>query len=234
MIKTKSNEIVLVVVAHPDDEVLGMGGTIAYHINKEDKVYGMYMTDGTSARKNISKNSKLSKVNRINAAKKAANILGFTWLDAGNFPDNEMDKEPLLKYIRLVEKVKKKINPTIVYTHSIADLNIDHRITNQAILTAFRPQPNESCKEINSFEIPSATDYGHNVVAERFVPNKYVDITDFIKQKIKALNCYNDEMKDYPHPRSYAGIEILAKYRGMGIGVNYAEAFQILRSIVKK
>jgi LmbE family N-acetylglucosaminyl deacetylase len=224
----KKKHIVLVIVAHADDETLGMGGTISRHVNNGDIVYGISMTDGVSSRNFW---SKVKSKDRINASIKAGNILGLSWIERGNFPDNAMDTVPLLDVIRLIEKVKFKLCPTIIYTHSSADLNIDHRVVCNATITAFRPQPGEIWQEIRTFEIPSATDFGHKSITNSFYPNLYIDIKDTWSTKLAALNEYNIELREPPHSRSIEGIENLAKLRGNQSGLSYAEAFEIIRKI---
>ena len=118
-----------------------------------------------------------------------------------------MDAYPLLDVVKAVEKAKKEHNPTLVYTHSCGDLNVDHRVVANAVLTAFRPQPSETCKEIRLFEVASATDYGNPAVTGSFDPNLFVDITNNWASKERALNAYRDEMRDYPHRRSIEGIK---------------------------
>jgi LmbE family N-acetylglucosaminyl deacetylase len=229
---TKKNTInrhtVLVVVAHTDDEVLGLGGTIAKHVENGDIVYSVSMTDGLGARGG--ENEEEIKI-RAQASINAAKILGLTWIEGGNFPDNAMDSVPLLEVVKVIEKAKSLINPTIVYTHSSADLNVDHRVVSQATLTAFRPQPNEVWEEIRAFEIVSATDYGHKSITNIFYPNFYVNIKHTWDKKLAALNEYKMEMRDEPHARSFKGLENLAKYRGNQVGLYYAEAFEIIRKI---
>jgi LmbE family N-acetylglucosaminyl deacetylase len=223
-----NSHIVLVIVAHRDDETIGLGGVIARHIENGDIVYGISMTDGEGARGR--ENEKEIKA-RFEASIKAAKILGLTWLEGANFPDNAMDTIPLLAIIKVIEKAKVLTKPTLIYTHSSADLNIDHRIVGQATLTAFRPQPNEVWQEIRSFEISSATDYGHKSITNLFYPNLYIDITKTWNKKLAAINEYKMEMRSPPHTRSVEGLENLAKYRGNQVGVSYAEAFEIIRRI---
>jgi LmbE family N-acetylglucosaminyl deacetylase len=227
MTKNKS-AIALVVVAHTDDEALGCGGTIARHTRNGDKVFGISMTNGIAAR-GISNNNEIAR--RVQASRNAAKILGLEWVEGGCFPDNEMDTVSLLEVTKIIEKAKLIINPTIVYTHSAADLNIDHRIVSQATLTAFRPHPNEIWEEIRTFEIASATDYGHKSVTQEFRPNLYVDITDTWDIKLTALKEYDAEMRQPPHSRSFQGLENMAKYRGNQVGLLYAEAFEIIRKL---
>ena len=220
--------IVLVVVAHTDDEALGCAGTIARHIRNGDKVFGVSMTDGVGAR-GTEGNDEIDR--RARASINASKILGMEWLEGGSFPDNAMDTVALLDVAKVIEKAKSKIKPTIVYTHSSADLNIDHRIVSQATLTAFRPQPNEVWEEIRTFEIASATDYGHKSITKEFNPNLYVNITETWQTKLLALKEYSMEMQQPPHSRSFEGLENLAKYRGNQVGLFYAEAFEIVRKV---
>ena len=224
----KNKHTVLVVVAHADDETLGLGGVIYKHIENGDTVYGISMTDGIGARGVA--NEQESKA-RAQASINAGKILGLTWLEGGSFPDNAMDSVPLLAVAKVIEKAKFLVKPTLVYTHSSADLNIDHRVVSQATLTAFRPQPNEIWQEIRTFEIASATDYGHKSITNLFYPNLYVDITGTWEKKLAALNEYKLEMRDAPHTRSFEGLENLAKHRGNQVGLKYAEAFEIIRKI---
>ena len=223
-----NKHVVLVVVAHADDEALGMGGTIAKHVEKGDIVYAISMTDGVGAR---SENSEDKIKVRVEASIKAAKILGLTWIEGGNFPDNAMDTVPLLAVAKVIEIAKSLVNPTLIYTHSSADLNIDHQIVNRATLIAFRPNPNEVWEEIRTFEIVSATDYGHKSITNLFYPNLYVNIKKTWNKKLSALNEYKIEMREAPHTRSFEGIKNLAKYRGNQVGLYYVEAFEIIRKI---
>jgi LmbE family N-acetylglucosaminyl deacetylase len=216
---------ILIVVAHSDDESIGMGGTIAMHSSKGEKVYGVYLTNGVGAR-NITDGS-TSK--RALAAENAAKELGLEWVGKFDFPDNNLDSVSLLEIIKAIEKIKEKIKPSMVYTHHFGDLNIDHKIVFEATLTAFRPQPNEMCREIRTFEIPSATDYGAFGASNIFVPNLYIDIDNFWDAKLSALKYYGDEIREVPHARSLKGIDALSQVRGMSVGMHRAEAFSVIR-----
>ena len=224
MIKNK----VLIVVAHTDDETIGMGGTIKKHINQGDEVFVISMTDGIGARDFFVKEDILKRVDSSNLA---SEILGFNWLERFNFKDNMLDNEPLLEIIKSIEKSKNIIQPNLVYSHSGGDLNIDHRILANAVLTAFRPEPNQSCKEIRLFEISSATDFGNEYITGKFIPNLFIDISSTWDDKEKALLAYKDELKVFPHSRSLEGIKNLAKLRGNQVGLKMAEAFQVIRKI---
>ena len=221
------SEIVLVVIAHRDDETIGAGGTLARHSENGDEVFVVSMTDGVSSRLVDEEEVILRNKSSVEASKK----IGFTWLDSGSFPDNAMDTKPLIEVVKFIENIKKDLNPHIIYTHSAADLNIDHQIVNRAVLTAFRPQSGERFSEIRAMEIPSSTDYGHEKTTSRFSPNLYIDIEEMWNIKLEGLRSYDKEMREAPDSRSYEGIENLAKIRGNQVGLFYAEAFEILKKI---
>ena len=223
-----NSDVVLVVVAHSDDETIGMGGTIKRHSEKGDEVMVMSMTNGVGSRNGCNQNEIN---NRIIASDKASKILGFKWIERNDYPDNQMDTCSTLEIVKRIEKIKDKYSPSIVYFHSEADLNVDHRILSTAVLTAFRPQPGEFCKELRVFEIPSATDFGNESIIGRFVPNLFIDITKTWTYKFSALKAYSSEIREYPHSRSFEAIENLAKIRGNQNGLVMAEAFQIIRKI---
>lgn len=220
---------ILVVVAHPDDETLGAGGTLRKHVLDGDTVNVMSMTDGVGARED---GGEKEANNRLEAAKEASNIIGFNWIENYNFEDNALDTYPNLEIIKAIEKIKNDIDPNIVYTHSGADLNIDHRIIAKSVLTAFRPQPNETCNEIRLFEVPSATDYGHESITGNFSPNLFIDINETWETKELALNAYQSEIRNYPHSRSIKAISNLGEIRGNQVGLHMAEAFQVIRKII--
>ena len=219
---------ILVFVAHSDDETLGLGGTIAKHVSMGDRVYAVSMTNGVGARASA---SLLDASSRKEASEKASEILNFKWLAQFDFEDNRLDKYPMLDLVAQIENVKNEIKPNLVYTHSAADLNVDHRQLALAVMTAFRPQPCENCSEIRLFEVPSATDFGHRAVTGSFNPNLFVEIADFWHLKLKALQAYADEMRTYPHSRSLKAVENLASARGNQVGLEMAEAFEIVRKI---
>jgi LmbE family N-acetylglucosaminyl deacetylase len=222
---------ILICVAHSDDETIGCGGAISYHVKNNDKVFCIYMTDGISARYSKIKDSLIHQ--RRKSSLFASKILGFKWLldCCGNFPDNGMDKVKLLDVVKVIEKVKKKIRPHIIYTHNPQDLNVDHRIVAEATLTAFRPQAKEIWEKILAFEIPSSTDFAYFKKNKIFQPNYFLDIKKYWNKKKKALQAYKSEIKKFPNSRSLKGIEILSKYRGMQNGLEQAEGFQILKQI---
>ncbi len=217
---------VLVVAAHPDDEVLGCGGTIAKHTISGDKVYVLFMTNGVDSRNASSQNIK----DRQQAAKNAADILGVSSIQQLDFPDNKMDTVALLDVVQSIEEVINKLRPEIIYTHHIGDLNIDHQITHKAAMIACRPQPNFCVKEIYAFEVLSSTEWQTPGV-EPFCPNIFIDITDYIDIKKQVLKAYSEEMRQSPHSRSIDNAIRLNALRGNSIGLDYVEAFVIIRII---
>ena len=220
---------IVVFAAHPDDEVLGCGATISKYRNKYN-IYCVFMSDGESARK-LPKLILQKKIKaREIAAKKAAKILGIKKVFFAKFPDNGMDKIPILQIIKYIENILQQIKPVKVYTHFSDDLNIDHSITSKAVTTATRPLKKNTVKEILHFEIPSNTEWKFSK-KNFFNPNFYEDISKNIKQKLKAIQCYKSEMRKYPHPRSLKGIEVFSKFRGMAAGLKNAEAYIISRKI---
>jgi N-acetylglucosamine malate deacetylase 1 len=226
----KNSRIVLIVAAHSDDEALGCGGTIARHVKDGDSVYALFMTDGVGSRKS---SGGREAIERKQSSQLAASILGLKDTDSEIFPDNAMDTVSLLEVVKAIEeKVDKWGMPDIVYTHYSNDLNIDHRRTFDAVMTCFRPQPHCRGKpqKILSFEVPSSTGWYDNQ-HHCFSPNYFVDISSTLETKKKALNAYSTEMKDWPHARSIQAVEYLARYRGSSLGVEAAEAFQLVRRI---
>lgn len=216
---------ILIVVAHPDDEVLGVGGTILKHVKNGDEANILILGDGVTSRGSRPKELK----NRISQAKKAARILGVKNIVLETLPDNKFDSVPLLGIVKIIEKALDKFKPDTVYTHFGEDLNIDHRLVFQAVLTACRPQPKFFVKNLLSFEVLSSTEWQVKNKKSLFCPTHYNDISDFIDKKIAAMEIYKKELKPHPHPRSKEGIKILAQFRGMEVGYKHAEAFQVVR-----
>ena len=217
---------VIVFAAHPDDEVLGCGGTIVKHVKNGDEVSVVFMTNGEGSRP-----SKEQKVNLRNSeTAKAKKILGYKKSFYCNHPDNQMDKIPLLKIIKGIEKIINQIQPEIIYTHHFSDLNIDHAITSRAVITACRPIPASKVKKIYAFEILSSTewDYGNS---KKFSPNYFNNIEFEIEKKLIAAKAYKSEMRKPPHARSIQNIEVLSKMRGNTVGIKFAEAFEVIREI---
>lgn len=214
---------ILVVAAHPDDEVIGCGGTIIEHNKKGDEVHLVFMTNGVDSRG--PKESMI--ISRNHSSKVASKILGISSLKYNTFPDNKMDEVPLLDIIQTIESSILSIRPDIIYTHYFDDLNIDHKITYQAVITAARPQPGMTVKEIYSFEVLSSTEWNYS--NSNFNPNVFIDIGGSISIKEEALKAYSQEMRPPPHSRSVENILRLNSQRGNCVGVDYAEAFMLIR-----
>lgn len=222
---------ILIVAAHPDDEVLGCGGAVALLAKEKHNVYTLILGDGVSARYNSLKDTPKNKlINRRNEALKANNILGVKKVYFENFPDNRFDRVELLDLVKSIEDVKRQINPDVVFTHHPHDRNVDHRLTHEAVMIAFRPLPNEKAKLILAFEIPGSTKDAAGQTSP-LVPNYFIDTEVVHRIKVRALNAYKSEMRKYPHPRSIKGLEILAQARGVQVGRKFVEAFQLLRQI---
>lgn len=223
---------ILVVAAHPDDEVLGCGGTIA-KLSAQNDVYTLILGEGVTSR-DKSKREKVDELRSINEDIFVANkILRAKQVFIENLPDNRFDTIPLLEIIKIVEKYIKKIDPEIVFTHHKGDLNIDHRITFDAVLTACRPLENNSVNKILSFEVPSSTEWNSYTIINSFNPTVFEDISRTIDIKLDAMSAYKNEVRLNPHPRSLEKIKALAEVRGADSGMNYAEAFMLIRELRK-
>lgn len=221
---------ILIVAAHPDDEVLGCFGTVARLIDEGYEAYTLILGEGKTSRdiKRIVKNKKDEIELLHTEIIKANKAIGVKKIFVESFPDNRFDSVNLLDIVKVVSKVKEEVKPDIIFTHYEYDLNIDHQITFRAVLTATRPLSNEYVKEIYSFEILSSTEWNYPL---SFDPDTFYDISNTITLKLEAMKKYNSELCEYPHPRSIEGIELNAKYNGMRVGKRYAEAFKCIRRI---
>ena len=216
-------DVVLIVAAHPDDEALGCGGTIARHTAAGDIVHVLFLSDGVSSRGN-----KEGLAERNEAAEKALDILGVNSVSYAMFPDNAMDGLPLIDIVKKVEEAVSQLKPRVVYTHHSGDLNVDHQVAAQAVMTACRPQPGCPVEESYGCEVLSSTEWQAPDV-EPFKPSYFVDIEATLEQKMEALEAYDLEMRDFPHARSYEAVKALATVRGVQNGMVAAEAFTVLR-----
>lgn len=221
---------ILIIAAHPDDEVLGCFGTVARLIKKGYEAYTLILGEGKTSRdeERIVENKK-DEIEVLNTEiVKANEIIGIKKVFVESFPDNRFDRVDLLDIIKVISKVKDEIRPDIIFTHYEHDLNIDHQITYKAVVTATRPMQDECVKEIYSFEILSSTEWNYPL---SFSPDTFFDISETIDLKVKAMKEYTSELCEYPHPRSIEGINLNAKYQGMRVGKKYVEAFKNIRVI---
>ncbi len=225
---------VLVVAAHPDDEVLGVGGTILSHSKHGDIIHIMIMAEGITSRseKRDVEGSRNELVELHAKCEKVSEALGAEKLIMCKFPDNRMDGVELLDVVKEIEKEVDSFEPDIVYTHHAGDVNVDHAITHNAVITACRSMPGCSVKTILFFETLSSTEWQIQTSDKIFYPNWFIDVSDTFEQKQKVLHLYESEMREFPHTRSYMAVENLAHLRGCTIGAEYAEAFMLGRNIV--
>lgn len=229
-----NHERVLVVAAHPDDEVLGCGATCARLARQGAEISILILGEGVTSRQPRrdpeAKRSELAGLS--NATRVAGRILGARKVITENLPDNRFDSINLLDIIKKIEAVKAEVRPTLLFTHHSGDLNIDHTLTQRAVLTAFRPLPEELPIEIYSFEILSSTEYAPPSPGAAFIPDTFVEVSETLEIKTKAMAAYETERRESPHPRSEDGIICLATMRGQQVGLKRAEAFASLRRII--
>ena len=232
---------VLIIAAHPDDEILGMGGTIAKHTSQHDNVTIIYMATGITARrepadyeiKSIPKKIQEKWQQEIEKlqqdARKSAKLLKVKTVKFFDFPDNEMDGIHLLKVVKVIEKEIKIAKPDRIYTNHYSDLNVDHKVVYNAVLTACRPS-SFLVKEILCFEVLSSTEWSYPY---NFSPNYFSNIEKHLTKKVNAMKLFKSEIKKFPHPRSSENIRNVAARWGSVCGFKAAEAFEIVRKIEK-
>lgn len=223
---------VLVIAAHPDDEILGVGATVTKHVQNGDECLALILGEGMTSRytnRDLADSLKVEELHKDTFD--AAKIIGYKEVYVEKLPDNRFDSVDLLDIIKVVEKYVEKIKPDVIYTHHSGDLNIDHRKTYEAVLTATRPiNGNQYPKEIYCFETVSSTEWNFEY-SNCFKPNYFIDVTDFLQFKLKAMECYQSELKEFPYPRSIENLKASAKKWGSVIGSKYAEAFEVVRII---
>ena len=224
---------ILVVAAHPDDEVLGCGGVLARHAAEGDTVHILIVAEGATSRDARrdphGREPELAALGA--AASRAAAAIGAEEPRMLGLPDNRLDTLPLLDVIKPIEIVVEAVAPEIVYTHHAGDLNVDHRIVHQATVTACRAEPGSPVRAIYAFETVSSTEW--QTAGESFRPQRWVDIGPFLDRKLRALNAYQAEMRPFPHARSHEAVEALTRVRGAAVGLRAAECFMIVREVVR-
>jgi len=223
---------ILVVAAHPDDEILGCGATASRLIAHGHRVHFAILGEGlTSRHAKRSEAEKSDLENLHHQTRAAAAKVGVTEVSTYSLPDNRLDTVPLLEVVKIVENLIERLQPEIIYTHHDGDLNVDHGVIHRAVLTATRPLPGNPVREIYAFEVPSSTEWAFGRGQAGFSPNVFVDVTRTLEAKIAAMECYRSETREFPHPRSAQALRAIAARWGSVAGFCAAEAFELVRSI---
>ena len=223
---------VLTIVAHPDDEVLGCGGTLARLAQEGHDIHIAILAEGMTSRSVDRDATDPHQLLRLHAcAEKAAAQIGARRPVLLKLPDNRLDTLPLLDIIKHVEELVDNIRPDVIYTHHPGDLNIDHGIVHRAVITATRPMTAQPVREIYACEVPSTSEWAFRSSGSSFQPNVFVDITDTLETKITAMGCYETEVRAFPHPRSPEALRAIARRWGSVAGCGAAEAFELVRSV---
>lgn len=224
---------VLVIAAHPDDELLGCGGTIRKLARAGRVVNVIILAEGLTSRDaERDRAGRQAELDSLAATAVAANKrLGVKAVEVLNFPDNRMDSVDRLDVTKVVEAAISKYQPSTVFTHHPGDLNVDHRRVFDGVAAACRPLPNAIVRELYMFEVASSTEWQPSAAGRPFLPQFFVDISRELPEKLEALTMYETEMRPWPHPRSIKAVEHLARWRGATISVEAAEAFQVGRII---
>lgn len=238
MLEFLRNKRIMVIVAHPDDELLGCGATMNKLINEFNcSIRAIILGEGLTSRSEIrdseswNKELVLHKKNILEAAQ----CIGYSSVGIFDLPDNRFDTVALLDIIKLVEKEKEEFNPEIIFTHHGGDLNIDHQRTFEAVMTATRPLEHEKVNTIITFETPSGTEWRASSDPKHFVPNLFVEVSETnMNAKIMGMESYEFEKRNYPHPRSPEALKILARRYGVMMGGNFYEAFHVIRMNLKE
>jgi LmbE family N-acetylglucosaminyl deacetylase len=224
---------VLVVAAHPDDEVLGCGGTIARHADAGDQVQVLIVAEGATSR--LQQRDRIQATDALSAlaqaAQQAGAILGAQGVELLDLPDNRLDSLDRLDLIKQIEQRIARHQPQVVYLHHAGDVNVDHRRLHEAVVTACRPTPGQPVQRLLSYEVASSTEWQPPGSAQTFQPNWFVDISAQWLRKHEALAAYASEMRPWPHARSMEALEHLARWRGAQVGLEAAEAFCLLRQL---
>jgi LmbE family N-acetylglucosaminyl deacetylase len=222
---------VLIVAAHPDDELLGCGGTIA-RASATTPVDIVILGEGVTSRHDRPEQAEPAALASVHAeAKEVGRLLGARSVHLEGMPDNRFDELPLLQVIKRIERFVSDLRPAVIYTHHPGDLNIDHLVTFRAVMTAARPMSGCPVRDIYCFEVASSTEWAFQQLQPSFTPNVFVDVSDTIEKKVRGMALYESEVRTFPHPRSGEALRVQARRWGTVVGLQYAEAFQLVRSI---
>lgn len=223
---------VLVIAAHPDDEVLGCGGTIAQLARDGHEVYVAILGEGITSRFDRREEANAALVERLrHCSRDAGKLLGVREVFNFGLPDNRFDTVALLDVVKIIEGLVARLEPEHVYTQHGGDLNIDHNVVYRATLTATRPTKGHPVRRVLAYEVASSTEWAFQRFAPRFTPNVFVDIADKLEDKIRAMEVYESEARAFPHPRAPESLRAIAYTWGSTVGVHAAEAFELVRAI---
>ena len=235
MLEALRNKRIMIVVAHPDDELLGLGATMnkliaEYNVTTHVVILGEGITSRSDSRDSEAWKKELDTHKKnIHAAKEC---IGYHSVSIHDLPDNRFDAVNLLDIVKIIEKEKNEFKPTVVFTHHGGDLNIDHQKTFEAVITATRPMENELVNTIITFETPSGTEWQASTDPRHFIPNLFIEVSEKnINAKVKGMESYEFEKRKYPHPRSPEALKIQAQGWGISVGKAFAEAFVLIRCI---
>lgn len=224
---------VLVIAPHPDDEVLGVGGTIARHASRGDRVFVCVVTSCYQPhdREDLPSYSEDEITQRRAETLEAGQILGVAEFQFCELPNNTLDQLPHMTLNRHIDRCLGRFNPEVVYVPHRGDVHIAHRLIYEACLVAVRPVPETSVRRVLAYEVPSSTEWGGALLGHPFTPIVYVDMEDHLERKLMALKAYCSEARDYPHARSPEAVRLHALKRGSEVGLRAAEAFMMIREL---
>jgi LmbE family N-acetylglucosaminyl deacetylase len=217
---------VLAIAAHPDDETIGAGGTIARHVAQGDEVYWCVVTQAYSPPW-----PEETLIEARRQVDQVRDVLGIQEIFSCGFPTVKLNTVPYIDLCSALQQVVDQVQPEIVYTTPRDDINQDHRIVYEATLVATRPLPGSSIRRLLCYEIGPTARFGLPAGSAGFVPNVFVDISRYLDKKLEAARCYRTELREYPHPRSIEGLRLLAQERGLSVGLQAAECFQLIREL---
>lgn len=221
---------ILVVAAHPDDELLGCGGTIK-KLAESHETHIAILGEGISSRHGQRSEVDVTAIKKLQAdATSVSQLLGAQSVVFANLPDNRFDELPLLDIVKQVERIIQELRPAVIYTHHPGDLNIDHGLTFRAVMTATRPTAGCPVQEIYTFEVASSSEWAFQKIGPAFKPNVFEDVVETIETKIQGMALYESEARSFPHPRSAEALRVQARRWGAVVGLEYAEAFELIRS----
>jgi LmbE family N-acetylglucosaminyl deacetylase len=215
----------LIIAAHPDDEILGCGGTIK-KLSSEEDFYVLILTYGVENRYPKEMETRLKE-----NARKANKLVGTKEVFFENLPNQGLDAIPILDVITTIEKYMSQIKPDRVFTHHGGDLNRDHRVVHEASMVATRPISGQCAKQVYSYHVASSTEWNQIKEEDIFIPNVFIDISDTISAKIGAMKCYSSECRPFPHPRSPEALEVYSQYWGITVGMKNVEIFRLIRDL---